>query len=816
MFWYAAISVYLQSNIDNFQLLGFAGQGVPRTDGSERPKGIKIAIPPDQHARSEPHLRKNIEFPNDERPTVIYGTSEMVKCLHTLDPKFKKIANVSWKKITVIRNGENLGTLWDIRNAYNFLQNELDFEGQLNFTQIRQRRISEVERKEGYEIVGKATGLYRKIRKDDYILYNHELLIDLGDELNGHMSALAEPEHMIVMVDMRMLISDGITGPDCATFENIVRLGPNVYPTAFTRELAGGSKSTWSLGHAHIGPLGLGWAAGAHVDPHGVPMHSWEKEAVASFHDAYVYEKIKHFPLPINRARKLHCGSSSRQYKKGADGVSWTLDVNGPFVIGTGVPTIPLDGREGLCNNMNRVNIRALSRAVAFSYDTDSGSLPSPELMPTFGSIEQDASARHTGQNKDKSNLYTAASFVVLKEAAHQAATIAPAQYTPPAQYMTPQQFAQSINSANQSRAAAQSSYSAVYKSASGYYNSPYSSSMVTGSLSTSPFNPKTAHSSDVPEDIAKSMDLDLGALSDPYAYAYLADAPHDSSFGQNIASATADIADSDFSASIGPYASPFDSMSAYASFQDPAPSMMRPSSVEPWKMEPAYSPNVSEFVGQPVQSSTSLEQLEQEFHLFAPPYGFDPRYMPEIPRFFGQPPQIVFPCEFEGYEEHLAKAPVPSDESAPIHLGHSSTAIDSSQTGHQVDPILLTTQPPRQKYQSPPLGGLNGNFFQEHEQHYALPPPQALPQEQNVCNFKEGAVRGSHLDWSSNRDNADLIISDLLIGQIASKRSSLRLDAIDGRGKRLPFADNGDIDPDLSATPVKRGRGRPRKQQQR
>lgn len=796
---------------NTFQLLGSTGLGASRNDGTERPKGVKIAIPPGQHARSEPHLREDIEFPNDERPSAIYGTLEMVKCLHIVDPRFKKVTNIPWKKIAIIRNGKDLGTLWDIRNAYNFLQNERDFESQLEFTQIRQRRISEGQRKEGYQIVGKSTGLYRKIRKDDYNLYNKELLIDLGEELNNLMSTLAEPDHMIVMVDIRMLIPDGITGPDGATFEDTARLGPNVYPTAFTRELAGGSQGTWSLGHAHIGPIGLGWAAPGHVDPRGVPMYPWEKEAVANFHENYVYEKIKHFPLPINRARKLHCGNSSWQYKRGADGVSWTLDVNGPSVIGTGVPTSPPDGREGLSNHKIDSNLRKVSRAATHSYDPDAGSSPWPGVMPTFsvfGSAEQDANANYEREKKDERYQRTMASIFASKEAARLATATTPARHTPFSQYTTPQQFARAIYSANHPLTTAQSGYTSPYKSPYGHQNSPYNSNMVADSFSASPYSFKTAHTSDVPGNLADSLNLDFAASSGSHASAYPVDPPYNSRIEQNVASLDADMTDSDSKASPAPYATPCGSAPAFPSNQGQALPLMRPSSAQPWRMKPAYSSDVPEFAGQPVEPGIAPGYLTQEFPPYVPPYSFDPHCLPDNPRFFGQPPQIVFPFEFDGYQEQLAMAPVPSKESAPISLGHSSAGMVSSQTSHEIDPTSLETQPPRQEYPSPPLGGLSGKFFPEHQQNYSTLQPQALPYDQKVRNIEEAAFRGTYMDPNFNKEDADLVVSDLLVGQIAHKRRLLEEGAIDGEGERVSVACNGDIGSDSSAPPVKRARG--------
>jgi hypothetical protein len=300
-------------------------------------------IPPGQHAHSEPHLRADFSFPCNDAPAVIYGTKEMSKALALVDPRFKNEVNLSWKRARLIRAGEDLGSLWDLRQAFHFYQNEADFTSQLEFGTNRTRRLSQAQTASGFAMVC-SSGLYRKVKTVEYHLFNDELIIDLGLPLNNTLSDLADPGYTIVMYDMRTAHIDGIMPPHGVGLEEAVRLGPDCFPTTFLRELAG-SAGPYSKGHAHIGPVGLGWGKPGHADPDGVRMSSREKQRVVEFHKTHISRKIKQLPVPINRARKLHCGNGSYQLRMDSIG-RWIADVWRPY-INEGLPTCVVNGQNG-------------------------------------------------------------------------------------------------------------------------------------------------------------------------------------------------------------------------------------------------------------------------------------------------------------------------------------------------------------------------------------------------------------------------------------------------------------------------------------
>ena len=170
-----------------------------------------------------------------------------------------RLANLpaGYRDLILKRNGEVLGSLSEIRQAFSFCTAEYDFYNQLNFnTNGRRRRISAEQVCEGYHVNGSC--LYRKTKAVDVAFQNPNIWIDLGDTLNDGLASCANPGFVIIMVDARILGNDGIAVPNGTRNvdrEGAYQNGPAAFTTPFTRELAG--LYGYSLGHAHIGPLGL-------------------------------------------------------------------------------------------------------------------------------------------------------------------------------------------------------------------------------------------------------------------------------------------------------------------------------------------------------------------------------------------------------------------------------------------------------------------------------------------------------------------------------------------------------------------------------
>jgi hypothetical protein len=184
------------------------------------------------------------------------------------DPRIPNMPRAKYQDIMVKRNGRELGTLFELRQAFEFRMAEEDFYNQLNFSMEGRKQLSMEHVHEGYHCIGSC--LYRKIRRVDLPFHNPNLIIDLGDELNAQLAACAEPGYTIVMIDSRILRNDGIAGPHGVKkqeLENALRNGPDAFTTEFTRAVAGWYG--YSRGHAHIGPLGLTKGYGQPIWNHG-------------------------------------------------------------------------------------------------------------------------------------------------------------------------------------------------------------------------------------------------------------------------------------------------------------------------------------------------------------------------------------------------------------------------------------------------------------------------------------------------------------------------------------------------------------------
>ena len=79
---------------------------------------------------------------------------------------------------------------------------------------------------------------------------NKDLLIDLGPTLNQELESLATGGHRIMMVDSRVMNTDGLPTPSDTTLFAVLDEGPDVWPTTFTKDLA--KHHGWTNGHAHM------------------------------------------------------------------------------------------------------------------------------------------------------------------------------------------------------------------------------------------------------------------------------------------------------------------------------------------------------------------------------------------------------------------------------------------------------------------------------------------------------------------------------------------------------------------------------------
>ncbi|KUJ16442.1 uncharacterized protein LY89DRAFT_782695 [Mollisia scopiformis] len=253
-----------------------------------------------------------------------------------------------WATIRVIRAGQDLGTLHDIRLALQFCMNECDFQRQLTFSRTRQQRLPKNAAKGGF-YVSKSSCLYLKfpVREDQdreaqLDEMNRDMLINLGDTLNEELASLAESGFRIMMVDSRVMITNGLPIPDKRSVRSVLRMGPKAFPSAYTEEVAGAYG--WSRGYAHMGLKSL-WTEDGYGEIEDtmfrtfdrqvgnaakqVPVSEevyWtpeEKTKVDTFHETKVQGKIRHWPLPITMSENQD-GIVRTQYAK--SGGDWVVD----------------------------------------------------------------------------------------------------------------------------------------------------------------------------------------------------------------------------------------------------------------------------------------------------------------------------------------------------------------------------------------------------------------------------------------------------------------------------------------------------------
>jgi hypothetical protein len=204
-------------------------------------------------------------------------------------------------------------------------------------------------------------GLYLKFKQTEVGTLNQHLLINLGTDYNEELRSIAEDGFTIVMVDQRVLNTDGLPASLFSQFSTVLRHGPNSFPTQFLRELAGAAG--WSNGYAHMGlsslsrneqgevDLGDGPfryiyrnPGGSQLKPPADEIVTWtksEEKKVDKFH-AKLQGTIRHYPIPLTLGGPRF-GIVATQYRK--IGNEWVVDST---VHGNGVETlkVPEDAFE--------------------------------------------------------------------------------------------------------------------------------------------------------------------------------------------------------------------------------------------------------------------------------------------------------------------------------------------------------------------------------------------------------------------------------------------------------------------------------------
>ena len=244
--------------------------------------------------------------------------------------KYMGFLKASWENFTIVRGGQVVGSLLDIRQAYQWGLNEHRFNSQLQFCASNHRRIPLAMKQNGFAFINQSS-LYRKVRASDLLRHNADLMIDLGPALDRELASLAESGYVIVMYDNRVMSHDGYPVPQSATERDAYQHGPACFPTQVLQDIA--NLFGYTNGHAHLGPDVLGWSN----FPPGSPMTRNELALVSSFHRDKVQRQIRHYPYPVTYNNQWR----SQQYRiknQLVAGDFWDFQ---NWDVDNGLPTVP-------------------------------------------------------------------------------------------------------------------------------------------------------------------------------------------------------------------------------------------------------------------------------------------------------------------------------------------------------------------------------------------------------------------------------------------------------------------------------------------
>lgn len=164
----------------------------------------------------------------------------------------------AWKSIRVLRNNQDLGTFWDIRQALHFSIREGDYISCVLGFVSHSRRLDKDQAAYvmGYKWLNPYNFLVRLIPVSDIPMQNDILPMHAG--LEAEIEKMSLPDgYTVVKCDPRVLVADGIPIPFGVQVEDFIAAGPQCFLTEFTRHVAMKWGPGWSQGHAHVGVLAL-------------------------------------------------------------------------------------------------------------------------------------------------------------------------------------------------------------------------------------------------------------------------------------------------------------------------------------------------------------------------------------------------------------------------------------------------------------------------------------------------------------------------------------------------------------------------------
>jgi hypothetical protein len=263
-----------------------------------------VVFPTGQAKLSHPG-RENVVLPN------VTGPGQVVAAILDTDGRVKDPPHGNaWKSIRVLRNNQDLGTLWDIRQAYHFRDREGEYKSALNGTPYRTHRAAAGQARRGLVWANPFTVVFQQLR-----LANNSLqppaTLHISPEFRVALNKIASPGATIFRVDYRVMVKDGLPVPsqpgtedsrhdgvDKAWVDKMLQVGPAVFPTAFTRSLASEHGPSWSLGHAHLGSDALGAVWSAAPGKAGKPKNADQQKT-----DDLTSGMV---PVPVTSSQRYH------------------------------------------------------------------------------------------------------------------------------------------------------------------------------------------------------------------------------------------------------------------------------------------------------------------------------------------------------------------------------------------------------------------------------------------------------------------------------------------------------------------------------
>lgn len=261
-----------------------------------------VVFPTGQAKLSHPE-RENVVLPK------VTGPGQVVAAILDTDGRVKDPPHGNaWKSIRVLRNNQDLGTLWDIRQAFHFKDREGEYKSALNGTPYRGHRTAKGQAQQGLVWANPFTVVFQQLR-----LANNSqqppATLPISPEFRVALNSIAAPGATLFRVDYRVMVKDGLPVPsqpgtedsgndrvDNAWVDKVLQVGPAIFPTAFTRSLATKHGLYWSLGHAHIGSEALGAAWSAKPRKRGI-LRNVNQQQTDYFTPAMV-------PVPVTAAQR--------------------------------------------------------------------------------------------------------------------------------------------------------------------------------------------------------------------------------------------------------------------------------------------------------------------------------------------------------------------------------------------------------------------------------------------------------------------------------------------------------------------------------